>query len=56
MPTAHRSILWRTKHTPVTFVKRVGFVTAPGRLDRVVTPLCVFVPRAGMLAGESIHA
>jgi glutaconate CoA-transferase subunit B len=55
MPTAGRTILWRTRHTPQTFVERVSFVTAQGRVDRVVTPLCVFVVREGALVVESIH-
>lgn len=56
MPTAGRTILWRAKHTPGAFVERVSFVTAQGRVDRVITPLCVFVLWDGALAVESIHA
>jgi glutaconate CoA-transferase subunit B len=55
MPTARRTILWRTKHDRRTFVERLDFVTATGNVDRVVTPLCVFQRRAGRLAVESIH-
>jgi glutaconate CoA-transferase subunit B len=55
MPTARRTILWRTKHDPRTFVDRLDFVTAAGNVDRVVTPLCVFQRRDGRLAVESIH-
>ncbi len=55
MPTAKRTILWRTKHTPRTFVEKLDFVTAAGRVDRIVTPLCVFVLREGELHVESIH-
>lgn len=55
MPTAKRTILWRTKHDPRVFVERLDFVTASGNVDRVVTPLCVFVRRDGQLAVESIH-
>jgi len=55
MPTARRTILWRTKHDPRTFVERLDFVTAAGNVDRVVTPLCVFQRRDGRLAVESIH-
>lgn len=54
MPTAKRTILWRTKHDPRTFVDKVGFVTAAGRVDRVVTPLCVFQMRDGRLQVEAI--
>jgi glutaconate CoA-transferase, subunit B len=55
LPTAGRTILWRTKHDPRTFVEKLAFVTAGGNVDRVVTPLCVFVKRDGRLYLESIH-
>jgi len=55
MPTAGRVILWRTKHDRRSFVERLDFVTAAGNVDRVVTPLCVFIRRDGSLAVESIH-
>ncbi|RME46775.1 MAG: CoA-transferase [Chloroflexi bacterium] len=55
LPTAKRTISWRTKHNRRTFVEQVPFVTAAGNIDRVVTPLCVFVRRAGVLEVESIH-
>lgn len=55
MPTAGRVILWRTKHDRRSFVERLDFVTAAGNVDRVVTPLCVFVRREGRLTVESIH-
>lgn len=55
MPTARRVILWRTKHDPRTFVERLDFVTAAGNVDRVVTPLGVFIRRDGRLTVESIH-
>jgi glutaconate CoA-transferase subunit B len=55
LPTARRTILWRTKHDPRTFVEKLSFVTAGGNVDRVVTPLCVFVKRDGRLQLESIH-
>jgi glutaconate CoA-transferase subunit B len=55
MPTARRVILWRTKHDPRTFVERLDFVTAAGNVDRVVTPLGMFVKRDGRLEVESIH-
>lgn len=56
MPTAGRIVLWRTQHTPRVFVERVDFATACGRLDRVVTPLCVLRLADGQLRVESIHA
>jgi glutaconate CoA-transferase subunit B len=55
MPTAKRVILWRTKHDPRTFVEQLDFVTAAGNVDRVVTPLGVFIRRDGRLEVESIH-
>lgn len=54
MPTAGRTLLWRTKHDPRTFVEQVGFVTAAGRVDRVVTPLCLFQRVDGRLRVEQI--
>jgi len=55
MPTAGRTILWRTRHDPRTFVAELPFVTAAGNVDRVVTPLCTFRRVAGLLTIESIH-
>jgi glutaconate CoA-transferase subunit B len=55
MPTARRVILWRTRHDPRTFVERLDFVTAAGNVDRVVTPLGVFMRRGGSLEVESLH-
>lgn len=55
MPTARRTILWRTKHDPRIFVEQLDFVTAAGNVDRVVTPLGVFVRRDGRLLVESLH-
>jgi len=42
LPTARRTILWRTQHTRRSLVDRLDFVTATGNVDRLVTPLCVF--------------
>ncbi len=55
MPTARRTILWRAKHDPRVFVERLDFVTAAGSVDRVVTPLCIFIRRDGRLEVESVH-
>src|SRR5215213_2066551 len=55
MPTAKRVILWRTKHDRRSFVEKLDFVTAAGNVDRVVTPMCVFIRRDGTLVVESIH-
>ena len=56
MPTARRTILWRTRHDARTFVESLPFVTAAGNVDRVVTPLCVFRRVGGLLTVESIHS
>jgi glutaconate CoA-transferase subunit B len=56
MPTARRTILWRTRHNPRIFVERVSFVTTGGHVDRVVTPLCIFRHVEGRLIVESIHS
>lgn len=55
MPRAKRTILWRTKHDPRVFVETLDFVTAEGKVDRVVTPLCQFRTVDGRLVVESIH-
>ena len=55
MPTAGRTILWRTRHDPRTFVDALPFVTAAGNVDRVVTPLCVLRRVDGLLDVESVH-
>jgi len=55
MPSARRTILWRTRHDPRVFVPKLDFVTAQGNVDRVVTSLCVFRRREGRLVVESIH-
>ncbi len=55
LPTAKRTLLWRTKHDQRTFVEKLSFVTASGNVDRVITPLCVFAAREGRLQLESIH-
>jgi glutaconate CoA-transferase subunit B len=55
MPSARRVILWRTKHDRRSFVDQLDFVTAAGNVDRVVTPLCVFVRRQGRLEVECLH-
>jgi glutaconate CoA-transferase, subunit B len=55
MPTAGRTILWRTRHDARTFVERLDFVTAAGNVDRVVTPRCVLRRLDGLLTVESVH-
>lgn len=55
MPTAKRTVLWRTRHDPKTIVERCSFVSAAGRTDRVVTPLCVFRMADHKLEVEYLH-
>jgi len=55
METARRVLMWRTRHDPKTFVPEVSFVTAAGRVERVVTPLCVFKMGPEGLEVETIH-
>jgi glutaconate CoA-transferase subunit B len=54
MPTAGRVILWRSQHSRRVFVDQLDFVTAAGNVDRVVTPLCVFQRREGLLQVDSL--
>jgi glutaconate CoA-transferase subunit B len=56
LPTAKRSILWRTRHDTRTFVAQLDFVTAAGNVEWVVTPLCIFKRQEnGHLDVHSIH-
>jgi glutaconate CoA-transferase subunit B len=55
MPTAGRTILFRSEHSRRSFVERLDFVTAAGNVDRVVGPLCVFRREGGELMVESVH-
>lgn len=55
MPTARRTILWRTRHDPRTFVPELAFVTAAGNVEYVVTPLCVLRREQGLLQLASVH-
>lgn len=55
LPTARRTILWRTRHDKRTFVDKLDFTTAAGNTSHVVTPLCVFERRDGRLQVASLH-
>ncbi len=55
IPTAKRALVWRTKHDTRTFVEKVDFVTTRGNIDSIITPLCVFRQRGGMLELHTIH-
>ena len=55
LPLAGRVVIWRAAHEPRIFVEEVGFVTATGNLDSVVTPLCVLGMAEGRLDLRSVH-
>jgi len=55
MPTARRTLIWRTRHDRRTLVEECDFVTAAGEVDRLVTPMAVFRRDEGWLRVESIH-
>lgn len=55
LPKAKRAILWRAGHSRSIFVEKVEFVTSQGNLERIVTPLCVFLFKDGELVLDSIH-
>lgn len=56
LPTARRTILWRTRHDRRTFVDKLDFVTATGNAQWAVTPLCLFRrDQEGLLQVDSIH-
>ena len=54
MANARRVLSWTPRHEKRVFVERVDFITGTGRLDRVVTPLCVFKMEGGRLAVEAL--
>ncbi len=56
LPTARRTVLWRTAHDARTFPARCDYVTASGNVAGVVTPLCIFQKTDGRLRVESMHA
>lgn len=49
VPTAHHTIVWRTRHDARSVVEKCAFVTAAGSVREVVTPLGVLVMEAGEL-------
>jgi glutaconate CoA-transferase subunit B len=55
LPTARRTVTWRTEHSTRVLVDKLDFVTAAGGMAGVVTPIAVFVKRAGRLALQSWH-
>lgn len=55
IPTAKRTIVWRTKHDRRTMVEKCDFITSTGNVSHVVTPLAIFRKEGGRLVVESIH-
>lgn len=55
LPTAKRSVTWRTEHSRRTLVDKLDFVTADGGMHGLVTPLGVFVLTEGRLALQSYN-
>jgi glutaconate CoA-transferase subunit B len=49
LPTVKRAILWKTKHDCRGFVEKLDFLTASGNVDKIITPLGVFVKEEGAL-------
>lgn len=49
LPTVKRAILWKTKHDRRGFVEKLDFLTASGNVDKIITPLGVFVKEEGHL-------
>lgn len=53
-----RTCIWKTKHDPRSFVEKVDFITTsanPKKEFKVITNLCTFVLKNGLLEVESIH-
>lgn len=55
LPTAKRSVTWRTEHSHRTLVEELDFVTAAGGMHGLVTPLGVFVLIEGRLTLQSYN-
>ncbi|MCD8510476.1 MAG: hypothetical protein LRY73_11810 [Bacillus sp. (in: Bacteria)] len=55
IPTAKRTILWRTKHDKRTLVEDCDFITSAGRVSHLITPLGVFEKIGDRLVLKSIH-
>ncbi len=49
VPTARRTIVWRTRHDSRSIVEHCDFVTAAGNVDTVITPLGVLRMEDGEL-------
>lgn len=56
VPSAQRTIVWRTRHDTRSLVEQVDFVTATGNVREVVTPLGVLAMEDGELRLRSYFA
>lgn len=57
-PVTKRTLIWKTKHDIKSFVSEVAFCTAKAdssKQFRVITNLCTFFLKNGLLVIESIH-
>jgi len=57
VPVMKKTIIWKTKHDPKSFVREVDCATAtanPEKIFRVITPLCIFNLIHGRLEVEGI--
>lgn len=55
LPTAKRSVTWRTEHSTRTLVRELDFVTADGGMHGLVTPHAVFQLVDGELKLQSFN-
>ncbi|HWJ03797.1 MAG TPA: CoA-transferase [Verrucomicrobiae bacterium] len=57
-PVTKQTTIWKTKHDKNAFVEHIDFVTTaadPDKQFKVITNLCTFVMKNGLLEVESIH-
>lgn len=57
-PVVKKTCIWKTKHDARSFIEKVDFVTTvanPKNEFKVVTNLCTFILKNGLLEIESIH-
>ncbi|OLN28482.1 CoA-transferase subunit beta [Desulfosporosinus metallidurans] len=58
IPVTKKTLIWKTKHDLKSFVPEVTFCTAkadPTKEFKVITNLCIFALKNGLLEIESIH-
>lgn len=58
IPVTKKTLIWKTKHDLKSFVSDVAFCTAkadPSKQFKVITNLCTFALKNGLLEIESVH-